>query len=121
MKFIILAGGSGSRLWPVSRDLYPKSLLSLYDGQSLIQNVYKLVLSLTDEKNVLTVTNAMLLDETKIQLKKICKNPQIIAEPMIKNTASAITAALYFLKGKRDETVVILPVDFSVKNEKRLL
>ena len=118
MKFIILAGGSGSRLWPISRDLYPKSLLKLYDGQSLIQNVYKLALSMEGEKNILTVTNTRQLADTISQIKKLCKKPQVIAEPMSKNTASAIAAALYYIQTKRDDTVIILPVDFSVKSVK---
>ncbi len=116
MKFIILAGGSGGRLWPVSRDLYPKSLLNLYDGQSLIQNVYKLALSSVDEKDIVVVTNVRQSDDTRSQLHGLCENLQIIAEPMIKNTTSAVSAALYFLQGKKDEIVVILPVDFSVKS-----
>lgn len=118
MKFIILAGGSGVRLWPVSRDLYPKSLLNLYDGQPLIQNIYKLVLSLAQEQDIVTVTNIRLLNDTKSRLHEFCKSPQIISEPMTKNTASAVSAALFYLQNKKDEIVTILPVDFSVKSVK---
>ena len=120
MKFVVLAGGSGSRLWPLSRDLYPKSLLNLYDGQSLIQNIYKMVLSLTNEKNILTVTNIRQVENIKIQLNEICNNPTVIAEPISKNTLSSIAAALHYLKGKKDEIVSILPVDFSVKSTNAL-
>ena len=118
MKFIILAGGSGVRLWPVSRDLYPKSLLNLYDGQPLIQNIYKLILSLAEEQDIVTVTNIRLLNDTKSRLYELCTSPQIISEPMTKNTASAVGAALYYLQDKKDEIVTVLPVDFSVKSIK---
>ena len=116
MKCIILAGGSGERLWPVSRDLYPKSLLKLIEGKTLIQNVFDFASNITSAKNILTVTNIRQLDDTKLQLKKLCSKPLIIAEPMSKNTAPAVASALTFLKGAKDEMVLILPVDFSIKD-----
>ena len=97
MKCIILAGGSGERLWPISRELYPKSLLSFFGEKSLVQNAYELALSVTSEKNILTITNIRQCDDTRLQLKKIAKNPIIIAEPMSKNTAPAVASALTFL------------------------
>lgn len=116
MKCIILAGGSGERLWPVSRDLYPKSLLKLFGGKTLIQNVYEIASKITSEKNILTITNIRQFDDTKLQLKELSSKPLIIAEPMSKNTAPAVASALTFLKGQKDEMVLILPVDFSIKD-----
>ncbi len=118
MKFIIMSGGSGERLWPISRELYPKSLLNLYGDKSLVQNIYELVSSVTSPKNILTITNIRQYDDTVLQLKKLYKNPLIISEPMSKNTASAVASCLTFLKGKRDEVVIILPIDFNVDNKK---
>ena len=116
MKCIILAGGSGERLWPISRDLHPKALLKLYNGKTLIQNVFELALNLTTEKNILTVTNIRQLDDTNRQLKEFCSSPNIIAEPMSKNTAAAVASAITYLQGQKDEVVIVLPVDFGVKD-----
>lgn len=117
MKCIILAGGSGERLWPMSRTLSPKSLLRLYDEKTLLQNTYETALELAPAKNILTVTNIRQETDTKIQLKTLTKNPVVISEPMAKNTAPAVAAALTFLQGKKDDTVVILPCDFAVENK----
>lgn len=116
MKCIILAGGSGERLWPVSRDLAPKSLLKLCEGKTLIQNAFEIAKTVVPEKNILTITNIRQLDETRLQLKELSSKPLIISEPMSKNTAPAVAASLIFLQGQRDEMVLILPVDFSVKD-----
>ncbi len=117
MKCIILAGGSGERLWPISRELYPKSLLSFFGEKTLIQNAFEIAASLVSERNILTVTNIRQSDDTKLQLKKIAKNPVIISEPISKNTAPAIASALTFLKSEKDEIVIILPVDFNIEDK----
>ncbi len=116
MKCVILAGGSGERLWPVSRDLYPKSLLRLFGGKTLIQNVYDIALKITSSKNILTITNIRQFDDTRLQLKELCSKPLIVSEPMSKNTAPAVASALTYLKGQKDELVLVLPVDFSIEN-----
>lgn len=116
MKCIILAGGSGERLWPISRDLYPKSLLKLYNGKTLIQNVYEIASKLTSEKNILTITNIRQFDDTLRQLKELTPKPNIIAEPMSKNTAPAVASSITYLQGAKDEIVVVLPVDFGIKD-----
>jgi mannose-1-phosphate guanylyltransferase/mannose-6-phosphate isomerase len=116
MNCIILAGGSGERLWPISRDLYPKSLLNLYGGETLIQNVYKLATSIVSSKNVLTITNIRQQNDTFLQLKKFTEEPLIISEPMSKNTAAAVASGITYLKSEKDELVLILPVDFSIED-----
>ena len=103
MKCIILAGGSGERLWPISRSTSPKSLLKLDDDKTLLQNTFELAQLLTTPKNILTVTNIRLTTDTNLQLKPLCKTPIIISEPMSKNTAPAVSAGLAFAKGKRDD------------------
>lgn len=117
MKCVILAGGSGERLWPLSRTLTPKSLLKLYGKKTLIQNAYKLANLLAKDSNIITVTNVAQLTDTTLQLKEVCKKPVVISEPIAKNTAPAIASALKFLEGKRDEIVMFLPVDFVVESE----
>ncbi len=116
MKCIILAGGSGERLWPVSRELSPKPLLKLYNGNTLLQNIFELAAKIVKEHDIITITNIRQLDDIKLELKKVSKNPVIIAEPMSKNTAPAIASALTYIKSKRDEIVLILPVDFYIED-----
>lgn len=118
MKCIILAGGSGERLWPLSRTLLPKSSLAFFDDKTLLQNTYETVCNLTQSKNILIVTNILQEAEFKSQLAKYNKSPLIISEPMSKNTMSAVVSGLCFLENeKRDEVVVILPADFYIENK----
>lgn len=117
MKCIILAGGSGERLWPLSRALRPKFLLEIYNGKTLLQNIFETALSFSSVKNIVTVTNIRQETETRLQLKEMCSKPVIISEPMVNNTAPAIASALTYLEGKRDEVIVILPCDFIVEDK----
>ena len=57
MKSIILAGGSGSRLWPLSRDMYPKQLLSLDSDKSLLQQTFMRLNNFCKAKDIVTITN----------------------------------------------------------------
>ncbi len=117
MKCIILAGGSGERLWPMSRTLCPKSLLNLYGEKTLLQNTFEIASELVPAKNIVTVVNIRQETDTRIQLKELCKSPVIISEPMSKNTAPAVASGLNFLQGKKDEIIVILPCDFVVDDK----
>ncbi|MCR5266718.1 MAG: NTP transferase domain-containing protein [Cyanobacteria bacterium RUI128] len=65
---IILAGGSGSRLWPLSRELYPKQLLNIQNKESLLQETYKRIKSFIPFGNVVSVTNAKHTPNVKYQL-----------------------------------------------------
>ncbi len=116
MKCIILAGGSGEKLWPISRELYPKSLLNFFGNKTLIQNAYELAELFAVSKNILTITNVRQYNDIRLQLQKFTKNPLILSEPMSKNTAPAVASALTFLKSDKDEYVLILPVDFNIKD-----
>ena len=59
MKCVILAGGSGERLWPLSRTHTPKSLLKLYGQKTLIQNAYDVACKITQPSNIITVVNVI--------------------------------------------------------------
>ena len=119
MKAVILAGGNGSRLWPLSNEEYPKQLLSFFDdNESLLQKTYLRLLNIVDSDDILTITNSKHFANVKKQLDYI-RTSNIIAEPLSKNTAPAIFCALkYFLdKGiSEDEIVLVLPSDHLIKN-----
>ena len=96
MYGIILAGGSGSRLWPLSRELYPKQLLKLDGDLSLLQSTFKRLLSFMKAEDIISITNIKHANDVKFQLGQIDKNSVVLAEPMAKNTAPAIACTLEF-------------------------
>ena len=105
MKSIILAGGSGSRLWPLSRDMYPKQLLSLDNENSLLQQTFLRLRKFSSAENIATVTNIKHFQYIKLQLNSIDSNNLVIAEPLGKNTAPAIACTLeYFMQKNNRKT-----------------
>ena len=121
MKTIILAGGSGSRLWPLSRDLYPKQLLTLDEKESLLQKTYKRTMLFSAPSDIAIVTNIKHYSNIKLQLNKINKTNIVIAEPLLKNTAPAIACTLEYFKQKStmDDVVLIVPSDHLItQNDK---
>ena len=120
---IILAGGSGSRLWPLSRELYPKQLLKLDGDFSLLQETFKRLNSLIPSENIISVTNIKHSNDVKFQLSQISKETNIISEPMAKNTAPAIACTLEYIKqkSKEDEIVIIVPSDSLIKNNEKFV
>jgi len=117
MKSIILAGGSGSRLWPLSRDNYPKQLLSFDREASLLQQTFMRLQGLCDGNDIVTITNVKHATDIKLQLNKIDKDNIVIAEPQCKNTAPAIACSLeYFRQNGVDDIVLIVPSDHLIKD-----
>ena len=119
MYSVILAGGSGSRLWPLSRELYPKQLLNIQNKESLLQETFKRVLELTPAKNIISVTNTKHCANVKYQLSSIENNSIVISEPIAKNTASAIALAVKYVIDKEkseDEIILVVPSDHKIKD-----
>jgi mannose-1-phosphate guanylyltransferase/mannose-6-phosphate isomerase len=112
MTIVIIAGGQGTRLWPLSRAEQPKHLLSLVNEDSLLQNTISRVESLTD--SIFIVPEASHVDDVKKQLPKYKNN--IIVEPTRKGTAHCILFALAELKNKisDDEVIVFLHADHHI-------
>ena len=116
---IILAGGSGQRLWPVSRELHPKPFMELGDGESLIQKSFVRAGSLPGVSRALIVTNQEYFFKSREAISNVeARLPEHVAvewllEPEGRNTAAAIAVATTFLtnSGHGDATVVVMPAD----------
>jgi len=113
----ILAGGSGQRFWPLSRELKPKQLLSMFGQESLIAQAVRRVLPFTgDADHVTIVTNERLFDELRNHLTAQedhrLHEVTYIQEPVARNTAPAIAlAAAIFEDEDPDAIMVVLPSD----------
>lgn len=118
MKSIILAGGSGSRLWPLSRDMYPKQLLTLEDNTSLLQQTFLRLNKFIKASDIVTITNIKHQQDVKLQLNRIDNSNIVIGEPLGKNTAPAIACAIEYFRQQNnsDDIVIILPSDHLIKN-----
>jgi len=116
---VILAGGQGTRFWPMSRVKKPKQFLSMLDtGHTLIQETVKRLKPLVSEENCVIVSSAEHYSLVKEQLPKV----QIISEPRGRNTAPCIgLAALYLLRNNPESVMIALPADHVIKDEEKLV
>jgi mannose-1-phosphate guanylyltransferase len=116
---VILAGGRGTRFWPLSRKRRAKQLLPLNSKKSMIQETVERLLPLAKSKQFWVITNDDLRAPIVRQLKKLEKK-QIVAEPVGRNTAPAIGLAAFLLE-RHDPSAVIgmFPSDHVIGDEKR--
>lgn len=112
---VILAGGFGSRLWPLSRKLYPKQFQNLINEYSLFQNTLQRLENLNIDKNIVVCNNEHRFIVAE-QLKSINKTANIILEPNGKNTAPAIALAAF--NSQPDDILLVLPSDHNIKDIK---
>lgn len=114
---VILAGGAGSRLWPLSRELCPKQLLNINARESLLQSTFIGLSNFIPAKNIISVTNIKHLSNVKMQLLQVYEIPTILSEPISKNTAPAIAlSAKYLIENySGDEIMLVFPSDLMME------
>lgn len=117
---IIMCGGSGTRLWPISRKTMPKQFLKLFDGESLFQKAIRLSAQIPDARPPLIVTADSTAHHVRQQLAELDVDPEaIILEPVQRNTAPAIgLAAFYIAQQNRDDVMLAMPADHLTSNRK---
>ncbi|MBN4054833.1 mannose-1-phosphate guanylyltransferase/mannose-6-phosphate isomerase [Nitrospira defluvii] len=123
MYGVILAGGSGTRFWPLSREEYPKQLLQIFGDQTLIQVTVSRIADLIPAKDLYIVTNPKQAEQIQFQLPSAAGlSPQFISEPFGKNTAAAIGLAAIYLRNKvQDGVMIVLSADHFIKDASAFL
>ena len=115
---ILLAGGTGTRLWPVSRELYPKQLVKFIGDDSLLQVTIKRLEPVLDTENVKVVCGEQHFHETARHIENLGLKSEgkLICEPSGRNTAPAILlAALHILTFEKDAILCVFPADHVIR------
>lgn len=115
---VIMAGGKGERLWPLSTEERPKPLISLNGQQTLLEDTVQRLFPLLNAENVFVITD----EKSAAQAREILMLPEenIIAEPCRRNTAPCIALAGALIKRRcEDATMIVLPADHRITPVKR--
>lgn len=127
MKVIILAGGKGSRLWPLCKEECPKQFVSVFpdnNGYTLFQTTFMRALKLTEKDNIFIVTNINYKNIVSEQIDALCDgfaDKNIICETVGKNTLPAILYGVKVACEKEDSNVVVFPSDHKIVQEEKML
>ena len=118
---VVLSGGSGTRLWPLSREKHPKQLLNLFGNKTLLQNTVERLNGLEQKfEEILSpvvVGNSEYQFIVEKQLKQIGVKAHLILEPVSRNTAPALTAAaLNSIENNLDPILLVMPADHMILN-----
>ncbi|WP_301596792.1 mannose-1-phosphate guanylyltransferase/mannose-6-phosphate isomerase [Pseudomonas nitroreducens] len=117
---VIICGGAGSRLWPVSREAHPKPFMTLPDGQNLLQKTLLRAADLDGVTEVMTVTNRELFFKTEDEYRKLDSKASCLSyvlEPFGRNTAAAVISAALQLEQTHgpDVVMLVLPADHLIQ------
>ena len=115
---IIMAGGIGSRFWPLSKDNYPKQFLDILGtGKSFIRSTYERFSPVIPDENFLVVTNKA-YKQLVLEHLPMLKPDQVLCEPARRNTAPCIAYAAYHIQSCcKEANIVVTPADHLVTNE----
>lgn len=122
LQAVILSGGSGTRLWPLSREKHPKQLLSIIGDQTMLQQTAQRIHGLSEDlpvdPSILVVCNEEYRFITAQQLMEAgYSENKLILEPFGKNTAPALTlAALQASQSEQDRVLLIMPADHVIRD-----
>ena len=121
---IILCGGSGTRLWPLSRTMQPKQLLALNGQQTLLQQTAGRLLAHVNAKNLFTVTHEDHKFQVKGQLAELAPDAiaNVLAEPLARNTLPAIAWATYQIYQRAPDAIIgVFASDHAIDNQAAFL
>jgi mannose-1-phosphate guanylyltransferase len=108
---VIMAGGTGKRLWPLSRKNRPKQVLKLFEGQNLLRLCFERISPVFDARNIIVLTNAGYSDIVRESVTGLPYN-NVIAEPVVRDTAGAVgLAASILTKIDPDATMAVITAD----------
>ncbi|MGN8069947.1 mannose-1-phosphate guanylyltransferase [Mucilaginibacter sp. SG564] len=115
---IIMAGGIGSRFWPISRSSHPKQFIDILGtGKTLIQNTYERFLKVCPKENIYVVTNENYTKLVKQQLPEMADG-QILTEPVMRNTAPCVAYGCFKIESLNPEAVIVVaPSDQQILDE----
>lgn len=117
LTFLIMAGGSGERFWPLSTKKKPKQLLKIFSDKSLIRLAYERILPLVDKDKIFIATNEIQVEALKEDLTEL-DDSRIIIEPAFRDTAAAIAyGSLMISKYYENPTIVVLASDHLIKDD----
>ena len=118
---VVLAGGQGTRLWPLSRKSYPKQFLKLVSKRSLFQETLLRASTIDGVRQLIVVTNELYYIISRDQIAELgLENVSILLEPCSRNTAPAIGLAAYYICEHLSENdfMLVLPSDHFIKDKK---
>ncbi len=115
---VIMAGGGGTRFWPLSRRELPKQFLNLTGNDILVNETFDRLKTVISKEDIFVVTNALYSEKTKELMKGRIDNAHILGEPAARNTAACIGyAAMEILRKYGDGVMCVMPSDHYIRNE----
>lgn len=118
---LIMAGGKGTRFWPISTENKPKQFLNLVGEDTMLQMTYKRINKLIPSDRIFICTSEKYIALVKEQLP-IIKNQNIIREPETRNTAPCITLSAFIIsKFHKNSSIIVLPSDHLINNDDKFI
>ena len=119
IKVVILCGGSGSRLWPESRQSLPKQFIPIFDGKSLLDLTIERTLNIKDQQKPIVICNKIHRFLVRDALEKFNLEADILLEPEGKNTSAAIYLAAK--NSSQNDNLLIMPSDHLIPDNKKFI